>query len=154
MIVWNLVIWIMVIWTVGNHILDSSYISFRVLFLLHLIFPIRLIPRIRLGSRPVSPFSDLFQGSMDRDFHVRPPAIDPSNPWPILDWSCVHAPNFIVQFCASNGKYVTSMLHELFSMAGGIHVTSPSYETTAFVFCLTWKSPIAVLYLRSLWFQM
>ena len=44
-----------------------------------------------------------------------------------------------MQFCASNGKYVTSIEQDDLKIAGGIQETVPSEDITAFVFELTLK---------------
>lgn len=41
--------------------------------------------------------------------------------------------NCYLSTCVSNGKYATSMLHELLNIAGGIHKTSPVQYSIALV---------------------
>ena len=47
--------------------------------------------------------------------------------------SYVHDANTIVQFCSSNGKYLTSTAHELRNITIDNHVTLPSDVTMTFV---------------------
>jgi len=54
--------------------------------------------------------------------------------------SYVHEPNFMSQFCSSNGNHVMSILHVLRNSPGGTHRQSPLDDTTTFVGYLLSKS--------------